>query len=85
MKSLRLMILIGLIAFSGCTTTKIRTVYVPVKLFENCIFEKFTQEEKATIADAVGEKIFRNQENCRIIKRANDKLIKKHNKLLNDK
>ena len=72
------MILIGVITFSGCETIKV--VHVPMNHLPICEFEKFTKEEKASMTEAVGRKIYRNQERCRIDKKRIDDLIDAHNK-----
>ena len=64
---------------SSCTTTKYKVIHKPNVLLENCIFEKFTEEEKDSMIEAVGRKIYRNQENCRIRHERNQEINKAHN------
>ena len=64
---------------SSCTTTKYKVIHKQNVLLENCIFEKFTEEEKISMIEAVGRKIYRNQENCRIRHERNQEINKAHN------
>ena len=78
LRNLILMILIGGI-ISSCSTTKYRIIHKELFIPEQCIFEKFTKEEKTSIIEAVGRKIYRNQENCRIRQERINSNIKAHN------
>lgn len=88
MRTLRMTVLIGTMAitFSSCHTTKVRTVHVPLKLLENCVFEKYTEKEKAYLrvqeGQTIGKKIRRNQLRCKNIYDKNKQLVAKHNDLL---
>jgi len=83
MKQLKILtILIGLTASSGCT--QYINGHVPLSLPHNCIFEKFTQEEKdylgsAPAGDKIGRKIYRNQNACVQRQVRINELLKTHN------
>lgn len=85
MKKLKiLMILIGVTVFSGCTSVKYRNIHSLLTLPHNCIFEKFTQEEKdylksASIGDKIGRKIYRNQNACKLRQERANTLVNAHN------
>lgn len=83
------MILIGVITFSGCTSVKYRNTHSQLTLPHNCIFEKFTQEEKdylksAAIGDKIGRKIYRNQNACKLRQERINSLTKVHNEAHQD-
>jgi len=71
------MIAIGVITFS--CTNKLKLIHEPLSIPNQCIFEKFTEEEKTSMIEDVGKKIYRNQQNCRIRQDRIDALIKNHN------
>lgn len=83
------MILTGMIIFSGCSTVKYRTIHQELTLPHNCIFEKFTPEEKsylgsAPVGDQIGRKIYRNQNSCKVRQERVNKLVIEHNEAHND-
>lgn len=89
MKIMKLLtILIGLTVFSACTTTRYRTIHVPLAIPGNCNFEKFTPEEKnylkAQEGQTIGKKINRNQKKCRVRQKRIETLVSKHNEAHHD-
>lgn len=79
-----LMILIGVVISSSCTTVKYKKIHDPLTVPYNCIFEKFTQEEanyleSAPIGDKIGRKIYRNNHSCETRQKRINSLIKTHN------
>lgn len=64
---------------SGCDP-EYRVIHQSFVLADQCLFEKFTEEEKSTITDSVGQKIYRNQDNCRLRHIRNLDNVKNHNK-----
>ena len=68
-----------IILLSGCGSTKYRVIHKDLTLSRNCMFEKFTEDEKDSMIEAVGRKIYRNQENCRLRQERNDSDLKSHN------
>jgi hypothetical protein len=64
--------------FNGCKTQTI-IIHEPLAVPSNCIFEKFTEEEKNSMIESVGRKIARNQEACRNRDERINTLIKEHN------
>jgi len=82
MKILKILtILIGALAFSACSSTKYKIIHVPLELPTPCEYEKFTEEEKAAMSEAIGRKIYRNQKSCIIRNQANSDIITIHNEL----
>ena len=80
MSSLKIiMVLITISIFSGCTTRV--KVHVPYEPGEQCIFEKLTDEEKASMSEAVKRKLGRNYKGCFIRLEAEKARIKVHNAL----
>ncbi len=74
-----LMIVIGGLAFSGCSTTKHIIAHVDLTLEDPCIFEKFSESEKNTMMEDVGKKIYRNQQSCQIRYNKNRVILESHN------
>ncbi len=74
------MILIGAITFSvvACSHAPVY-VHVPLEIDNPCIFEKFSEEEKDTMTEAVGRKIFRNQQACKVRAQLNQDKVTLHN------
>lgn len=75
---LLLMLLISVLLVTGCNTIQ---THVPLKLKSPCVFDKFTQEEKQSMTKAVGQKIYSNQEGCKVRHMQNLYLIDRHNEL----
>lgn len=85
MKLLKILtILIGAIAFSGCSTTRHIIAHVDLALETPCQFEKFTESEKETMSENVGRKIYRNQQSCKIHYNRNHVMLIQHNKSHNN-
>lgn len=78
LRNLTLMILTGVIIFS-CSSTKYLVIHKDLTIPTQCNFEKFTEEEKQSMIEPVGHKIYRNQENCRIRQERINSLINTHN------
>jgi hypothetical protein len=84
----------------GCGT-KYRVIHKPLAIVLQCEFEKLTNDEKLTVLpvptdkenlthkdsmiEAVGRKIYRNQNNCKLRQVRIDSLIEAHNKAHEDK
>lgn len=82
MKKLRiLLIVIGGLGFSACSTTKHIIAHVDLDLESPCVFEKFSELEKDTMSEEVGKKIYRNQQSCVIHQKANYDKLQVHNRL----
>ena len=80
MKELKiLMVLIGVIISSSCSTTRYRNIHLDLALQTPCIFEKFTEEEKQVMSEPIGQKIYRNQQSCKIRYQKNYDIISAHN------
>ena len=73
-----LILMIGAITFS-CSSTKYRVIHKALTIPNQCNFEKFTEHEKGLMTEAIGRKIYRNQENCRIRQERIKANIKAHN------
>jgi len=63
---------------TGCSTNTV-VIHRDIHIKDPCIFEKFTEAEKNSMIEPVGKKIYRNQENCRIIHKENSNNAKAHN------
>lgn len=90
-----LMILIGVITCSSCTTVKHKKIHDPLILPHNCNFEKLTNDEKINVfpepldtenlttkdrmIESVGRKIYRNNHSCETRQKRINSLIKTHN------
>jgi len=102
MKLLRILILIiGGIGFSGCSTTKYRQYHVGLELESPCISVKLTEKERdhvfpepidknnltesELIIDAVGRKIDGSHQTCDKNNNKNSVILLKHNELHQDK
>jgi len=73
-----LLALVFLVVLPGCSTRYVN-VHKSLTIPTQCNFQKFSEEEKASMLDAVGQKIFQNQEVCRIRQARIETLIKAHN------
>jgi len=71
--------LILLLLLTGCGQTKYRVIHKPLAIPSQCNFDKFTEEEKNSMTQDVGMKIYTNQEGCRIRQDRIEYLIKTHN------
>lgn len=78
LSKLILMIATGAIIFS-CSSTKYELIHKPLILLEQCIFEKLTEEEKDSVTNDIGSKIYRNQKNCEIRQERIESNVKSHN------
>jgi len=73
----KLLLIFLVMSLSSCATYV--DVHNSFKLSDNCIFEKFTEEEKDLMTNEIGSKIARNQNSCVIM---HDKIksdVKAHN------
>ena len=80
-----LMITTGALAFNGCSTTRYKIIHVDLELSTPCVFQKFTESEKVAMSGAIGRKIYRNQQSCRILHQKNSGIIQTHNELHQDR
>jgi len=82
--------LLLILLLASCTETKYRVIHKPIYLLNTCVFEKFTKQEKDELIKLqernilIGSRIGRNQESCKIVQRANDKRVLKHNEAHNE-
>ena len=74
-----------ILLLSGCCTPKIKLIHEPVEVPNNCIFEKFTESEKALMSNSIGQRIYRNQERCRLRNNRINDIINAHNQEHGDK
>lgn len=77
MKKILMMVVIGSLVFNtGCTTTKYKKTHVGMTGVKICLFEKFTQEEKAMNFQALCTNLFTDAvEQCRTLQDAIDALM----------
>ena len=72
------------VIISSCSSNPV-DVHIELQVAEQCIFEKFTEEEKKSMIEAVGRKIHKNQESCRLRNKRINAIIQAHNKAHGDK
>jgi len=75
---MRTITLLTIFMLSACSTRYINT-HKPLTIPTQCNFEKFTAEEKDSMADSAGKRIRKNQKKCRIRQARINYLISKHN------
>lgn len=71
--------LILVLLLTGCGTKQIVVIHDPLVIPSQCNFKKFTEEEKDSMTEEVGSKIYQNQERCRIRQVRIDTIIEDHN------
>lgn len=77
-----LMILIGATISSCGTKIKYLNTHVDLVIPSNCDqFERFTEEEKDSMTEDVGRKIYRNNNACEARQARIDELVEAHNKV----
>ena len=79
-----LILLLTIVLISSCCSTKYVNIHKDLNLASNCQFEKFSEDEKDSMIEAVGRKIYRNQEVCRLRQERNDSDLEAHNSAHND-
>lgn len=86
MKLLKILILVtGVISCANCTSTVYVNTHVSIELEHTCAFAEYTEDEKDSMTQAVGEKTYSNQRKCFIQKEKNSGILAKHNELHKDK
>ncbi len=82
---MKILILLTIVLISSCSSINYVNIHKDLFLAKNCQFEKFTEDEKGSMIQAVGRKIYRNNETCRLRQERNDFDLKSHNEAHNDK
>ena len=77
----RLILIIGAIGFSGCSSVKYKLIHKSFELDSPCIFQKFTELEKAAMLESIGRKIDHNEQTCKIQHSKNNGILQAHNEL----
>jgi len=76
--SMKAITLLTVFMLSACSTRYVN-IHKPLTIPTQCNFQKFTENEKGSMIEAVGMKIYQNQEVCRIRQTRIETLIKAHN------
>jgi len=85
MKLLKILILVtGATILSSCTSTVYVNTHVNIELEHTCAFAEYTEDEKDSMTQAVGEKTYSNQRKCFIQKEKNRGILIAHNELHQD-
>ena len=73
-----------LLLLTGCCSKQIELIHKPLTIPTNCIFEKFTEDEKESMSENVGRKIYKNQITCKVRQKRIGDIIDAHNKAHGD-